>query len=85
MATWTEMPRSPGHAFYDRLQELLREADFDGFVEEACGRRGRNNVERLMVQHGDAKLTELLDTLAHGPKARSVSVHDRCRAVYEGL
>jgi hypothetical protein len=22
MATWAEMPRSPGHAFYDRLQEL---------------------------------------------------------------
>ena len=26
MATWAEMPRSPGHAFYDRLQELLRES-----------------------------------------------------------
>ena len=36
MATWAEMPRSPGHAFYDRLQELLSEAGFDGFVEEAC-------------------------------------------------
>src|SRR5271165_1499344 len=36
MATWAEMPRSPGHAFYDRLQEVLREADFDGFVEEVC-------------------------------------------------
>ena len=36
MATWAEMPRSPGHAFYDRLQELLSEADFDGFVEEVC-------------------------------------------------
>ena len=36
MATWAEMPRSPGHAFYDRLQELLRESDFDGFVEEVC-------------------------------------------------
>ena len=32
MATWAEMPRSPGHAFYDRLQELLREADFDALV-----------------------------------------------------
>jgi transposase len=30
------MPRSPGHAFYDRLQELLREAGFDAFVEEVC-------------------------------------------------
>ena len=36
MATWAEMPRSPGHAFYDRLQGLLRESDFDGFVEGVC-------------------------------------------------
>jgi transposase len=36
MATWAEMPRSPGHAFYDRLQELLREAGFDAFVEQVC-------------------------------------------------
>ena len=36
MATWAEMPRSPGHAFYDRLQDLLREAGFDGFVEGVC-------------------------------------------------
>src|SRR5208283_3506759 len=36
MATWAELPRSPGHAFYDRLQELLREAGFDVFVEGVC-------------------------------------------------
>jgi transposase len=36
MATWAEIPRSPGHAFYDRLQELLQEAGFDAFVEEVC-------------------------------------------------
>src|SRR5271157_4483763 len=36
MATWAELPRSPGHAFYDRLQELLREAGFDAFVEGVC-------------------------------------------------
>jgi len=36
MATRAEMPRSPGHAFYDRLQELLRESGFDGFVEQVC-------------------------------------------------
>ena len=23
MVAWAELPRSPGHAFYDRLQELL--------------------------------------------------------------
>ena len=25
-----------GHAFYDKLQKLLTEAGFDGFVEEVC-------------------------------------------------
>ena len=34
--TWAEMPRSPGHAFYDRLQDLLAEAGFDAFVETIC-------------------------------------------------
>ena len=29
-------PRSPGHAFYDRLQTLLAEAGFDRFVETTC-------------------------------------------------
>jgi hypothetical protein len=23
IVTWAEMPRSPGHVFYDRLQEVL--------------------------------------------------------------
>ena len=36
MVMWSEMPRSPGHVFYDRLQEVLVGAGFDGFVEEAC-------------------------------------------------
>jgi hypothetical protein len=51
-------------------------------VCEACGRRGRYSVAKLIVQHGDAKLTDLLQTLADCPKARSLSVHDRCKAVY---
>jgi transposase len=36
MLTWAEMPRSPGHAFYDRLQNLLSEAGFDAFVGTEC-------------------------------------------------
>src|SRR5215210_353955 len=37
LVTWAEMPRSPGHAFYDRLQAELLSAGFDGFVEaSAC-------------------------------------------------
>ena len=50
-----------------------------------CGRHGQYNVERLMAEHGDAKLTDLLQTLADCPKTRSASIHDRCKAVYEGL
>ena len=36
MVTWREMPRSPGHIFYDRLQAVLIEAGFDAFAETAC-------------------------------------------------
>jgi hypothetical protein len=43
-------------------------------------------VEPLIAKHGaDAKLPDLLVTLADCPKARSVSICDRCKAVYEGL
>jgi hypothetical protein len=40
-----------------------------------------------MEQHGaDAKLTDLLTMLVGDcPKAGAVIVHERCRAVYEGL
>ncbi len=34
--TWAEMPRFPGYVFYDRLQQILVEAGFDAFVEDAC-------------------------------------------------
>jgi len=37
-------------------------------------------VERLIAEHGYAKLTDLLQTLADYPKARSFSVYDRCKA-----
>ena len=38
MVAWSEMPRSPGHVFYDRLQEVLIGAGFDGYVEAICAR-----------------------------------------------
>jgi hypothetical protein len=41
----------------------------------ACRRRRRYSVERLMAEHGDAKLTDLLATLADCEKARLVSIH----------
>ena len=49
MVGWAEMPRSPGHPFYDRLQDVLIEAGFDGFAESACApyyaaRQGRPSI-----------------------------------------
>jgi hypothetical protein len=53
-----------------------------GIVCEPCGRRGCYSVAKLMEQHGDAKLTDLLLAFADCPKARSANVHGRCKAVY---
>ena len=50
-------------------------------VCEPCGRRGRYSVVKLMAEHGDAKLTDLLQVLAECPKARAASIHDQCKAV----
>jgi transposase len=49
LVAWSEMPRSPGHVFYDRLQSELIAAGFDGFVEGLCvphyaARRGRPSL-----------------------------------------
>jgi hypothetical protein len=49
LVSWSEMPRSPGHAFYDRLQAELVAGGFDGFVEGLCAthyaeRRGRPSL-----------------------------------------
>jgi hypothetical protein len=53
---------------------------------ERCGRHGRYTVQRLIATHGaDAKLTELLVTLANCEKARSFSIYDRCKARFEGF
>ena len=35
MAT-TDLPKSPGHVFYEKLNRLLAEAGFDDFVEKLC-------------------------------------------------
>lgn len=48
--TWDELPRSPGHPFYDRLQKELEKAGFDAFAESLCapyyasGKRGRPSL-----------------------------------------
>ena len=32
----SDLPRSGGHPFYERLNRVLDEAGFDAFVEEQC-------------------------------------------------
>jgi transposase len=49
MVGWAELPRSPGHAFYDRLQAVLVGTGFDGFAEKECApyyasKRGRPSI-----------------------------------------
>lgn len=46
---YDEMPRSRGHAFYDRLQAILYKYSFDRFVEDLCTpyyaeTRGRRSI-----------------------------------------
>src|SRR5687767_8169975 len=53
MVGWAELPHSPGHAFYDRLQAVLVAAGFDGFAEAQCalasGRRDRGGCRAAMI------------------------------------
>jgi transposase len=49
LMSWAEMPRSPGHVFYDNLQSVLIASDFGRFVETRCAtkyapRRGRPSL-----------------------------------------
>ena len=49
LVAWSEMPRSQGHVFYDRLQAELTAGGFDGFAEGLCAayyaaRRGRPSL-----------------------------------------
>jgi hypothetical protein len=58
------------------------EAPFLQVVCAPCARRDRFAVAQLMAQRGDAKLNDLLQALVRCEKARSLSIHDRCKAVY---
>jgi hypothetical protein len=73
------MPRDGALILSDLRQPAL------SIVCVPCSPRGRYSVAKLMEQHGDAKLTDLLQELAACPKARSASIHDRCKAVYAQL
>jgi len=73
------MPRDGALTLSDVLSPTL------SIVCEPCNRHGRYSPARLVEEHGNAKLTDLLQTLADCQKARSAIIHDRCKAVYERL
>jgi transposase len=50
--TSADLPQSPGHAFYDRLNSLLAEAEFDRFVEDLCRPHYADDVGRPSVPPG---------------------------------
>lgn len=47
-----ELPRSPGHTFYDKLNRLLAEADFDRRCEELCAPYYADDVGRPGIPPG---------------------------------
>ncbi len=52
----TDLPRSPGHPFYRKLNELLAEAGFDAWVEKLCephyAQEGRPGIYFRMIPVG---------------------------------
>jgi hypothetical protein len=74
-----DMPRDGSLTLSDIQEPTLT------VVCERCGRYGRYRVDKLMAEHGDAKLTHLLVTLAHCKKARSFGIHEGCKAKFKGF
>jgi len=48
----TELAVAPGHPFYERLNELLEGAGFDGFVEGLCARFYHARLGRPSLRPG---------------------------------
>src|SRR5271168_4860247 len=48
----TDLPRSPGHVFYDKLNRLLADAGFDRFVEALCQPYYADGVGRDSIPPG---------------------------------
>ena len=48
----SQLARSPGHPFYEALNEVLSEHGFDDFVEELCGKFYAEKMGRPSVAPG---------------------------------
>jgi transposase len=47
-----ELPKSPGHVFYQKLNRLLAEADFDRYVEDLCQEHYTDGIGRESIPPG---------------------------------
>ena len=52
LVTTNSLPKSPGHPFYVKLNKLLREADFDEWVEGLCEEYYADEVGRPSIPPG---------------------------------
>ncbi len=47
-----KLPRSPGHPFYERLNQVLEKAGFDAFVGALCARFYADRIGRPSLRPG---------------------------------
>src|SRR5713226_998996 len=47
-----DLPESPGHPFYDKLNQVLDEAGFDTYVEQLCAPHYAEDVGRPSIPPG---------------------------------
>ena len=52
----TELPRSEGHVFYQKLNQLLREAGIDEYVETLCEPHYHDTMGRPGIPPGTYRL-----------------------------
>ena len=92
IVSWSEMPRSPGHVFYDRLQPVLIEGGFDAFAEASCrpyyaARMGAPSVPpgryfrmRNIVRRDNGEgYREMLERLARESGVETLTAEDLAR------
>ena len=85
--TVSELPTSPGHPFYRKLNEILEEADFDDWVEGLCARSttrrisgdpesrlgGTSGCSSPVTSKGSSRSEESPGALATAPRSASSS------------
>jgi hypothetical protein len=52
-----DLPRSAAHPFYARLNQILAQADFDGYVEALCQRFYADEIGRPGLTSQDTRQT----------------------------